>query len=311
MGRFQQVTSAFGFAACVALGGGCIHVHRDADGNLKSVNLKAPETRAPEVTIIPEGPLAPDGLKPPEMKVDPAVKQAGATVPAQATASIASLAKFAGKGELARGTASEMALTWQNKIAYLPDPTHDGNMVAGLVGQLFLFAPGYQPVPANGKIVIELFDENANSTRLGGWTLDKDTLKKLITKDERFGKCYALFLPWPDYKPENTRIKLTARYDQEHCYPLYARPSTLSLDTAISTPVTIHQSQFIGGSVGAGPISGGFMGLPPSAPPQPTYVPPLNPVPIGGRSATSLPTATGPSAPPPNLPPLVITAGSR
>ena len=43
MGRFQQVTSVLGLATCVALGGGCIHVHRDADGNLKSVNVTGPE----------------------------------------------------------------------------------------------------------------------------------------------------------------------------------------------------------------------------------------------------------------------------
>ena len=41
MGRVQQVTGVLGLVACVALGGGCIHVHRDADGKLKSISANA------------------------------------------------------------------------------------------------------------------------------------------------------------------------------------------------------------------------------------------------------------------------------
>ena len=46
MGPIQQVTRALCLAACVALGGGCITVHRDADGNLMSIDMKLPDAVA-------------------------------------------------------------------------------------------------------------------------------------------------------------------------------------------------------------------------------------------------------------------------
>lgn len=311
MGRVQQVTGALGLVACVALGGGCIHVHRDADGKLKSISANALDA------------------KPAEAKVDPTVTPASATIPAAATtASVASLAKFAGK-DVSKGTPTEIALTWQPKVAHLPDPTHNGALIAGVVGQMFLFGPGYQPAQANGKLVIEMFDEtgragaSGDGPRLGGWTFDKDTLRKLITMDERFGKSYALFLPSPDYKPAISRVKLTARFEPERGYPLYAPNSTLTFDTENVGQTTSTRSQTIGGATtGTGapsglpsnfgnPSSAGFMGQPASPQTAPVVVPPLNPLPIGGRSATGAPSAPSPSNVPTNLPPLVITAGAR
>ena len=137
MGRLQQV-AAFGLAACVALGGGCIHVHRDAEGKLKGIDAKAPA-----------GPVAP---KAPDAAIDPAVKQAAATIPAQTTASVAALSKLV-KTDLPKGAATEIALTWMPKVGYLPDPTHNGEMIAGLVGQMFLFGPGYQADETTGVVM--------------------------------------------------------------------------------------------------------------------------------------------------------------
>jgi len=285
---------------CLVFGGGCIHVHTDADGKLKSINLKAPQADA-------DGPKSVAGMKPPEVVVDHDVKPAAATIPAQATASIASLAKL-GKGDLPRGAASEMCVAWQNKVAYLPDPTKNGDMIPGVVGQMFLFAPGYQSASANGKLTIEMFDETSGSTRLGGWTLDKDTLKKMVSKDERFGRCYTLFLPWPDYKGQAIRLKMTARYEGENSYPLYAIPSMLTIDPTLDNTATIRHSQSVV-NPGSGPLGAGFQNLPgTAAPAQSSYVPALSPLPIGVRSATGQPTQVDI---PTNLPPLVITSPSR
>lgn len=292
MGRLQQVAVALGLAACAALGGGCITVHRDAEGKLKSVDMKVP-----------------DGPKAPEAVVDPNVKQASATIPGQATATIAAMAKHG--SELPKGSATEFALTWQNKVGYLPDPTHNGDMIAGLVGQMFLFGPGYQPAVANGKLVVEMFDESGrpgiNGTRLGTYTFEKDALRKLVTMDERFGKSYAVFLPWPDYKAEIGRVKVTARFEPERGYPLYAPVAVVTLDNGTNKSVA-RSSQTVGAPAGDAGFSGGFMGLPPSAAVAPRTVPPLDPLPVGGKSATN-PSATAPL--PANLSPFVITAGSR
>ncbi len=41
--------------------------------------------------------------------------------------------------------------------------------------------------------------------------------------DETFGKSYVLFLPWPAYKPDITKICISARYDPENSHTLYAK----------------------------------------------------------------------------------------
>ena len=45
----------------------------------------------------------------------------------------------------AKGGAVTLVSAWQNHIDYLPDPTRDGAMGQGLVGQLFVFDPYDQP----------------------------------------------------------------------------------------------------------------------------------------------------------------------
>ena len=296
MGRLQQVTAACGLAACVALGSGCITVHRDADGKLKSVDMKAS--------------VGPAALKAPEVPVDPGVKQASAAIPAQATASVASLAKL-GKGDVSKATVTEFALTWQPKVGFLPDPSHNGDMIAGMVGQMFLFGPSSKPAQANGKLILEMFDESGrpglNGTRLGTWTFEKEALLKLATTDEIWGKSYVLFLPWPDYKADIGRVKITGKFEPERGYPLYAPAATVTLDNGTNKSVA-RSSQTVGAPAGDAGFTGGFMGLPASASAAPRSLPPLDPLPVGAKSATN-PSATAPL--PANLPPFVITAGSR
>lgn len=226
----------------------------------------------------------------------------------------AALSKLAGKGEQARGSPIEIAVAWHNRPAQLNDPANNGKMVTGLVGQMFLFGPGSQPAPANGKLVVEMFDETpgpgatAAPRRLGGWTFDKERLRLLTMMDERFGKCYALFLPWPDYTPAITRVKLTTRFDPEKGYPLFTPPSSLTLDTSATGPaVTAAPPLMIGtGPVGSPPAAG-FMGIPSGSPTAPNVLPPLSPLPVGGGSAAGRPAA----GLPPGLAPIAFTVPPR
>jgi hypothetical protein len=286
MGRLQQVSGAFALAISTAFYGGCVGLQPNA------------KSAAPE-----KQPVAAD------VKVDPAVQQASAKVPAQtASASLAALAK-AGSKELPKGSAVEIAVAWQNKVAQLPDPTRNGMMIHGVVGQMFLFGADFQFAPATGNLVVEMFDQSANpgtdGPRLGSWTFDKESLKKLVTMDERLGKCYALFLPWPEYDPNVSRVKLTVRFEPERSYPLYAPASTLTFDNGSHGP-PIHNRSVVTNPGGVLPpgttTTAGFSGLPPTPPATPRLVPPLEPLPVGGRNA---PSAGNPL--PPNMPSLVIT----
>jgi hypothetical protein len=147
--------------------------------------------------------------------------------------------------------AANLLVMWDNHLLTLQDPTKNGADVRGLVGQVFLCGdPPKMPfVLADGNMVIEMFDEtpkpgNPPPVRLGGWTFDKEVLRSHKVIDERFGKCYALFLPWPDYRPDITQVKLKARYEPEHGYKLFAPDASLVIDTkpVQSGPTWSHQT---------------------------------------------------------------------
>jgi hypothetical protein len=274
MGRLRSLTLA---ALMAALAPGCVHVHTDAAGKVKSVSVGA------------------------EPEPDAGVKQASATVPASAVpAATSSLAKFAPKMP-SFGTTPAVSLfaTWQNRIAKLPDPTSEGKFKPGLVGQLFMFGSGPKMpfAPAEGRVTVELYDASprpdaGEPVRLGSWTFEKDVLNRLVTTDERFGKCYALFLPWPTYTPAVTRVRMMAKYEPEHGYALHADPVTMTIDT-MSGPdgPVLHRTNTTGPLPAPGPLP------PPSAQPfQPS------PLPVGPPAAADLP---------PGLPPLTITVPAR
>ena len=131
--------------------------------------------------------------------------------------------------------ASELAVAWRNKIDYLPDPTRGGAMGAGLAGQLFLFGgPKLEFAEANGTLTVDLIDETprpvgqppATPER---WQFNKEMLRSLQTRDDTFGKSYVLFLPWPAYKADTTKVKISVRYDPDNGYTLFAAPSTVTI----------------------------------------------------------------------------------
>lgn len=291
--RGQVRRPAAGAAAlALCLGAGCIHVHTDAAGKVKSVELKTSSAAD-------------------EPKADTGVKQAGATIPAPLSLpSLPKLAGFTGPGAGSTAGAGTVILTmFENRVATLPDPTKGGAPTPGLVGQFFLFGAGKNmpTVAAEGSMTFVMHDETTpdkpSDQPLGSWTFSKQVLSQLVTVDERFGRCYALFLPWPDYKPSVTRVRITAKYDAENGPPLIAPPQTVTLDGSGAKSVKEPPP-------GAFPPVSGFGGpVPPATPPPGGGLPGGQQfggfgLPIGG------PVPPG-AAPPGGLPPIAFTAGKR
>jgi hypothetical protein len=131
--------------------------------------------------------------------------------------------------------ASDMGLGWKNRVVYLPDPTRNGESGPGIVGQLFLFGGSNQTfVDADGMLTVDLIDETPRPAGRKAatperWQFSKESLLKLRTEDETFGKSYVLFLPWPGYKRDIRKVKISARYDQEKGHTLHARPTVVNL----------------------------------------------------------------------------------
>lgn len=158
--------------------------------------------------------------------------------------------------------ATEFACAWQNRLQQLPDPSRDGAMTTGLVGQAFLFTPDMTPAEIRGDLTIIVADAAAapgTDRKPEVYHFTAETLRKMVVTDERFGRSVVLFLPWPAEWRNVSRLTIQARYDQKDQHTLYAQPTSLTLDL----------------SAGSGPSAGGVVPSPnarPMAVPDPKEV---------------------------------------
>lgn len=169
------------------------------------------------------------------------VIQASASVPAGPVAVAppsqpSSMARMFGKAEK-KAVADTITIVWRNKVDYLPDPSRNGEMGPGLVGQVFLFDSKMQPAPAEGKLIVALYDESPRppgqeANKPEGWEFTKETLKGLRGYDERWGPCYIVFLPWPTYRPDVSRVRIATRYEPESGPPMFVPESRVTLDNS-------------------------------------------------------------------------------
>ena len=276
---------------------------------------------------VPSAPLSPQ-VRGDNSEIVQAAASSPISVEKVWDASVASVAKLAGKPER-KAQATELTMLWRNRVDYLPDQTRGGQMGAGLAGQLFLYSPGMQFAEADGKLIVALYDETPRppgqpANKPEGWEFDKETLRRLVTADERFGKCYALFLPWPTFRHDVTRIRIAARYEPEHGFPLYATEMKITLDNSApgSNPRVEWTEQVVpgvrpgslppmgGSSPVPGPSGGPGLGAPPagygSLPTPPPGFGTLSAVPPGAMTPSGGIVGAGANAPvnPANLPPI-------
>ncbi len=131
--------------------------------------------------------------------------------------------------------ATQFAAAWQTKLGQLPDPTKNGVMNSGIVGQVFLYTDKFAAADIAGTLTVVA---NDSTDRPNGqpakqpnvWHFDAATLKRMVVNDDRFGKSVALFLPWPEEWTDVNRLYVQARYDQTNSFTVYAPPATVTLD---------------------------------------------------------------------------------
>jgi hypothetical protein len=291
---------ALSAVACglLALASGCTTTDAAKSGG-KRPDVTQPGVLPPPEGVLPAGGAAPRGGVVPAGGAQPQPFNVGPTVaPAAAgTAGGSARNKIASAFGAKSWPASEMEVAWRNRIAYLPDPAKNGVPGPGLAGQMFLFGgPKLQFAEADGTLTVDVVDVTPRPAGQAPaaaerWQFDKHMLKNLRTVDETFGKSYVLFLPWPAYTPDVTKVKITARYDSESGHPLFAMP----------TVVTIDSSAQFGGQVWDG-SSRSSVGAPPRRDDQPK-ADPLNPLPNFGNP---IPIGGGPARDPRPLPPGTI-----
>lgn len=289
----------------LALGTGCLST------DAKKTEVKKPDVMQPGVLPPPQDTTAtgvvPAGGTMPAAPATPAAPVGAPAAPAAGGVG-ALTSKLTGKLERPKVVATDFAVGWQPRVAYLPDPTRSGRMSPGIAGQMFLFGgPKLEFAQADGVLTVDLVDDSPRPPGQPGatperWQFPKEVLRNLQTRDETFGKSYVLFLPWPAYKSDITRVKISARYDPENGPPLFATPSTVTLDgTPFGTPVFTDVSKDKGGAPAAGARPGSGPTPFPAGGPQPGALmsPPGPAIPLGG-SSFGAPTGTAPMMPIPN-----------
>jgi hypothetical protein len=324
MERILSLTGGAAAAAVLALACGCTTPGKPGS----SFSLFSKQAEMPQPT------------RPPGDNLDGGIRQASATIPAgsagtAAAASGLSFAKLFGKGDkqpaAGKSQAVEMTVLWQPRLAHVAE-MRGGTDQVGLAGNLLLLGPGDQPIVPNGKLTVSMYDV---TPRAGGapaapievWTFTKEDLRKTVTSHELFGKSYVVFLWWPAYRPDITRVRLTTRYDPEQGYPLHAEPVTLTIDASnpLGAPVWSGTTQtFVPGQTpgqlppGFGPTpppGGPPAGLPPTAGglmPSAGFGPPTaGAAPPAGAGAIPLLPPGNPQVPPGGLPTIVITPQMR
>jgi len=101
-------------------------------------------------------------------------------------------------------------------LQLLPDPLHKGQSTPCLCGQLFFLADDGRFTTPNGELYVLL-----ESLKVKGGSkepipevfhFDSATLAKLKTKDERFGDCYTVALPWPKEWKNVVQVKSSVKF---------------------------------------------------------------------------------------------------
>jgi hypothetical protein len=131
------------------------------------------------------------------------------------------------------GAVYQVVATWNNQVAYAPDPAHGGAPTPGLAGRMYLFGPQIDfPLQGDGSVVVDLYDETGDKpVMLEEWRFDHDTLRRLLRED-MIGWGYTLFLPWGTYKADVKRVRLRLCYQPASGSPLYAENAPMTLNGA-------------------------------------------------------------------------------
>jgi hypothetical protein len=147
-------------------------------------------------------------------------------------------------GEIADEPPCRLACSWDRNVRVTQNCVDGGSAVPGLAGRLYFFTQDQKHLTsAHGKVVAEWYDAaapagtNPQHFRVEYAAADLQKMKR----EDWAGVGYTVFLPWPDYRPNITRVRLHVCFMPEKGgFPLYADPVDISLQG--DSPISSHQT---------------------------------------------------------------------
>lgn len=191
--------------------------------------------------------------------------------------------------------ATQLSLIMQRRLKGLPDPTRPDQQQYGLPGQMFLIGADGRAAAADGDLVVTVIDETPRSSGQSPKTTEKwhftpDVLPRLRVKDERFGDCYVLFLPWPAGWQDVTRVTVRANFKNKTAgaVELHAQEVTINLDLGSDDPRHVQAQWEKLGAAKPPASSGQSLPVAPQSPPTaPALLPPPSQTPVVPQLQTS------------------------
>jgi hypothetical protein len=164
-------------------------------------------------------------------------------LPASGCLTLPTAASFMGDDSASR--VCRVVCMWDRNVRIGQDTQHDGASITGLAGTVYFFGVDDGPslVP-HGKFVAEWYDLNApidaNTKPLHTQVYEADALSAMKRKSP-VGPAYTLFLDWPNYRPDITRVLIKTRfYPANGRAPVFADPAQISLHTDV--PMTRQET---------------------------------------------------------------------
>jgi hypothetical protein len=138
---------------------------------------------------------------------------------------------------LAPNVATQLVSVFNPTLVSLTDSTVEKLAVLGVKGQVFMISDGGELLRPKGDlyVVVETDAKGHDGKLLAQkvYHFNPKTLAELKTKDERFGECYGVFLPWPENWPTTLDLKLRTKFrpSGERLPELFSKRQTLKVQS--------------------------------------------------------------------------------
>jgi len=128
-----------------------------------------------------------------------------------------------------------MISTWEKNVVFAPDASRGGAIIPGLMGRMYLFAPGSEvPQYGDGSLKLDLWDSTPHGDtpprQMEHFIIGADVLRMFSKVDGLGFEGYSIFFPWSTYRPDVTQVYITMLYTAADGGTYFHQSGTFAID---------------------------------------------------------------------------------